>query len=450
MQPVQRVVICPAQEVAVDRAARRQILWQRSPLAARAENVHEPVEDRADVDRALVAAAFGRWNERLDQRPLLVRQIARVALLATVISTAVLRRPHPGLLRISAQTMESQLIHPTQHVRGWTLTPGQLGAVTSSIAVGALIGALFGGPLIDRIGRLKVFMLDMIFFVVTAVLAAFAPNVWVLLLAMFIMGVGVGIDVPAAFSFLAEYSSVKKKRSTMNRYLMYWYYATIAAFLLALLLYSFGVSTNLWRWLVGFGAVPAVGLMVLRYRYMDESPFWVPSRSDLHKAAAIICKMYGLNVEVIEKTAILRDRTQEMGLKTIFSGPYITRTASVASVNFLQALVYFCVAFYLPVVAAILFGHSYIVGVVGAAGFQIFGLIGATLSSRTVSTIGLRRQAMIGFGIECVALLVLGMWSEQLYLFAATALVAIFMLAHTFGPGQNGMAMAALSYPTEI
>ena len=102
MQPVQRAVVCPAPEVAVDRAARRQVLRQRSPLAARPETVHDPVDDRADVDRALVAAAFGRWNERLDQRPRLVRQIARVALLATVISTAVLCRPHPGPLQIGA------------------------------------------------------------------------------------------------------------------------------------------------------------------------------------------------------------------------------------------------------------------------------------------------------------------------------------------------------------
>lgn len=330
------------------------------------------------------------------------------------------------------------------------LTPGQLGALTSSIAVGALCGALFCGPLLDRIGRLKLFMLDMVFFVVAALVAAFAPNIWIFLLARFIMGIGVGIDVPAAYSFLAEYSSVKNKRATMNRYLMYWYYATILAFLLALMFDRLGAGQDLWRYLVGLGALPAVGLIMLRYAYMDESPFWAASRGDLHGAAAIIRKMYGVDLVVDEKSASGTAPAVKLGLATMFSRPYAGRTASVALVNFLQALVYFGVAFYLPVVATILFGHNPTLGLLGAAGFQIFGLIGSTLSSRTVSFVGLRRQAMIGFGAECIVLLVLGLWSAHMAVLAAASLVAIFMLAHTFGPGQNGMALAALSYPTEI
>lgn len=42
------------------------------------------------------------------------------------------------------------------------------GVVGASIMIGALLGALFGGYLVDRIGRYKMFMADMLFFVVSA------------------------------------------------------------------------------------------------------------------------------------------------------------------------------------------------------------------------------------------------------------------------------------------
>ena len=83
-------------EVVVHRAARRQVLRQRRPLAAGAQDIHHPVHHLAHVDRPLVAAALGRRDQRPDQRPFLVRQVARIAQLAAVVSGAVLGRPHPA------------------------------------------------------------------------------------------------------------------------------------------------------------------------------------------------------------------------------------------------------------------------------------------------------------------------------------------------------------------
>lgn len=35
-----------------------------------------------------------------------------------------------------------------------------------------------------------------------------------------------------------------------------------------------GVTADLWRYAVGIGALPAAVVLLLRYRYMDESPMW--------------------------------------------------------------------------------------------------------------------------------------------------------------------------------
>lgn len=63
----------------------------------------------------------------------------------------------------------------------------------------------------DKYGRYSVFMADMLFFVVSAIAAGLAPNVWVLIGARFLMGIGVGIDLPVAMSYLAEFSRLPAK-----------------------------------------------------------------------------------------------------------------------------------------------------------------------------------------------------------------------------------------------
>src|SRR3954462_6204704 len=71
--------------------------WDRGPLAARAQDVHEAVGYLAQVDRPLVAAALGGRDQWGDQRPFLVGQVTWVAQLATVVATTVLTRPHQRL-----------------------------------------------------------------------------------------------------------------------------------------------------------------------------------------------------------------------------------------------------------------------------------------------------------------------------------------------------------------
>jgi hypothetical protein len=63
MHSLQCAVMVPAIEIVMNGAARRQILGDRAPLASRADDVHRPVDDLADIDTAPVAAWTGRRNQ---------------------------------------------------------------------------------------------------------------------------------------------------------------------------------------------------------------------------------------------------------------------------------------------------------------------------------------------------------------------------------------------------
>src|SRR5215218_602265 len=93
----ERAVVVPSVDVVVQGAARRQVLGDRGPLAACAQDIHEAVGYLAQVDRPLVAAAFGGRDQWGDQRPFPVGQVTWVAQLATVVATPVLIRPHQRL-----------------------------------------------------------------------------------------------------------------------------------------------------------------------------------------------------------------------------------------------------------------------------------------------------------------------------------------------------------------
>ena len=94
MDPVQGPVQTPLEEIPINRAARRKILRQVAPLASRAQHVQDGVERLPHVRRAPATSAPRRRNERLDARPLLVRQVARVAQMVSLVPSSVVLRPH--------------------------------------------------------------------------------------------------------------------------------------------------------------------------------------------------------------------------------------------------------------------------------------------------------------------------------------------------------------------
>ena len=124
--------------------------------------------------------------------------------------------------------------------REFGLTPAGTGMVASAITFGAIVGALLGGYLTDKIGRYRVFMADMVFFVVAAIACALAPNEYVLAGARFVMGLGVGIDLPVAMAFLSEFARLKgpgNKAASVAMWCPTWYAAISISYLLVLLFY---------------------------------------------------------------------------------------------------------------------------------------------------------------------------------------------------------------------
>lgn len=57
---------------------------------------------------------------------------------------------------------------------------------------------------------------------------------------------------------------------------------------------------------------------------------------------------------------------------------------------------------------------------------------------------------MIGYALVIISLLALWFGGESMPLVATALLLGLFVFGHSFGPGAQGMTMAALSFPTRI
>jgi MFS family permease len=94
-------------------------------------------------------------------------------------------------------------------------TAGQLGLATAAVQGGALLGALLGGWVADKLGRKRVFILTMVLFIILAIAQAFAQNIWELIIMRFLIGIPLGSDIANGYAYIME-SMPKSTRERMG------------------------------------------------------------------------------------------------------------------------------------------------------------------------------------------------------------------------------------------
>jgi MFS family permease len=327
------------------------------------------------------------------------------------------------------------------------LSPFEIGSVTATMAFGALLGAFWGGYLTDKVGRYKMFMLDLILLVVAALGAAFAVNLWMLLAFRLMLGIGVGLDFPVALSFIAEFVSQKRQGANVNLWQVMWYVAASATGLVVLPFYLSGAGDTLWRIAVGFGAVPALLILLLRFRFMSESAVWAAHQVGLDEAARILSKTYG--IKVIAETLVTVEKPK-MNVMEIFSSRYRRNTLIASIICATQSMEYFAVGFNLPSISRTIFGSDFKFAILGAICFNLFGIAGGGLGVYVTSRFGSRRMAIFGYSLVIIALLGIYFGGSSLPVAAVGTLIGLFIFGHAFGPGAQGMTMATLSFPARI
>ena len=182
------------------------------------------------------------------------------------------------------------------------LTTGEVSWLVASAFFGSAAGALFFGDLADRIGRRRVFVLNLIAFVGLALVSAVVTEVWMLFVVRVLIGVAIGADIVGSISFLAELSP-KGSRGGWTGAMpqITWSLGAICAVLVAAGLYAW-VGTESWRLMFAVGALPAVAVLLLR-RSLPDSPRWLLAQGRDDQAVAAF-EQFGVRVRDRSRLAV--------------------------------------------------------------------------------------------------------------------------------------------------
>jgi MFS transporter, putative metabolite:H+ symporter len=158
----------------------------------------------------------------------------------------------------------------------------------ASSFLGMFIGAAAFGRIADRIGRRRAFLVNLVWFSVWSVIAAVAPNPWMLMGARFMAGIGIGAEYPVADAYLSDVLP-KAHRGRLSAWAYTCSFLAVPA--LGFLSLSLNGRSLLgfdgWRVLLLVGAIGAMLVMVLR-RGLPESPRWLAGVGRIEDARAAL------------------------------------------------------------------------------------------------------------------------------------------------------------------
>ena len=150
----------------------------------------------------------------------------------------------------------------------WGLTPTQTSWLGSVGFVGMALGATFGGLLADRIGRRQVFALTLLVYGLATGASALATGLGVLIALRFVVGLGLGAELPVASTLVSEFAPRRIRGRMVVILEAFWAVGWIAAAMIGAFVVT--ADDSGWRWALAIGMVPTLYAIFVR-RGLPES-----------------------------------------------------------------------------------------------------------------------------------------------------------------------------------
>lgn len=345
-------------------------------------------------------------------------------------------------------------------------SPAERGLLSAAAIVGAVFGAALLGPLGDRVGRSRIFKVDLWLFVVFSLACAFAWDLWSLIAFRFLLGIAVGLDYPIAASYLAEIlPSRNRGRWLVGAFSLQAVGIMIGA-VIGVVILTVWPDFRSWRIMLGFGLIPALIIIWLR-RNVPESPRWLARHHRDAEAVGIAEVMTHTPCRVTDQ-----DRAHILipneGWRTfvqpwLFKPPLLRRTLFTAVPWFLMDIATYGVGIFTPTLLAGLalagpdatFLADDIASTEGTAFLDLFLVVGFLLAILFVERVGRVRLQLLGFAVMTVALCLLAV-ADQLpgggngHLPLVLIGFGLFNTFMNMGPNATTFALPAEVFPSEV
>jgi putative MFS transporter len=343
--------------------------------------------------------------------------------------------------------------------KSWTFTPLTAGITSCSAIVGMFVGALVFGRVADRLGRKKMYLIDLIGFVVFAAVAAISQNVWELIAFRFLLGLCMGADYPISSSLTAEFGSVRDRGRLVVALSLMWNVGALTAYLVGVAFLPIGASA--WRWMLLVGAALALVTLVFRTS-IPESPRWLMAHGRTDEARRVVADLVNREsrTPTLEPSQVVLPTLSDAPAgaparatggqwRRLFSRGLIGATFFVCIFWFAHDVAYYGIQMYSPTILTTLAGSTQLAAYLGSAIIALLGVVGAAIAVAFVDSWGRRPVLITAFAGETAVLVILAL-AHAPALALIVVLFAIAILFSNMGPGTLDMVYCTELFPTEL
>ncbi|NMA68992.1 MAG: MFS transporter [Desulfitobacterium sp.] len=237
----------------------------------------------------------------------------------------------------------------------WGLTTEQMGNIGSVGLLGMAIGAVLSGSVADRIGRKKVFALTLLMYSVATGLCGVAWSYNSLLFFRFIVGFGLGGQLPVAVTLVSEFTPAKHRGKFLVLLESFWAMGwLLAAVISYLVIPKFG-----WNIAFFIGALPALYIFYL-WKFIPESPRFLEEQGRIEEAVAVYHRIVGedgkedeLNIDLLDGIKNEPKKIKNATVAELFSKKFLRRTVFLWLLWFGIVFSYYGIFTWLPSILAI-------------------------------------------------------------------------------------------------
>ncbi len=351
------------------------------------------------------------------------------------------------------------------------LSAAQKGVIGAASLAGILIGASALGGLADTYGRKRMFIVEIVLFVIFLIGLTLSPSyLWVVAL-LFGVGLALGCDYPTAHLVISESIPSKDRgRMVLSVFAFQAVGALVGSALGYVILANFP-ELGAWRWMYATAIIPAVLVIIGRF-YISDSAHWLVSRGRIKEAEHEVGRLlarepaYPKQVRLALPHGGAAATSGTGGYSELFSKENRRATALASVPWFLQDLGTYGIGIFTPTILAATLGHAIsnphnvaaiisrdVMAAKGAALLDCLLIVGIVAAVFLADRVGRIRLQIIGF-IGCA----IGLGLAALSTHAAPPLHSVLLFAGfmlfnfmtNVGPNAQTYLIAGEVFPTHI
>ncbi|MGC8561344.1 MAG: MFS transporter [Phycisphaerae bacterium] len=319
-----------------------------------------------------------------------------------------------------------------------------MGLVAAISLAGTFLGGFFFGMFADKYGRKSVYGIEAILMAIGAIGSAFAIGPISMIIWRTIMGFGIGGDYPLSGTLMSEYANRENRGLMVGMVFSCQALGFVVGPIVALTMIASGINHELvWRISLALGALPALGVIILR-RTMPESPRWLARAKGRSEEAAAALTRYSDGVtSAAGKDAVVREPLSK----------YWVTLLGTAGTWFVLDYAYYGNTVGMPVIIkSVAPNNTLLVSVAwNVLIFGVFAVPGYVLAFSKCDKWGRKFIQNLGFIVMGLCFLLLGSvpsLSHQPWIFVTVFGISYFFTE--FGPNVTTYVLSSEVFPVNI